>query len=101
MLFLHAMGAGATDLLIGAMRHRLFSGEARGDSEEGVPQGQPPASKLLHMHQPRAAGALGGAQAARWRRQGDNRRRLRLWPGGGGLPGHRALRECTAAADGS
>ena len=36
--FLHAMGAGATDLLIGAMRERLFAGEARGDSAEGVPQ---------------------------------------------------------------
>lgn len=41
---LHALGAEAPDLLIGARRQRLFGDAARGDSEEGTGQGQPHSS---------------------------------------------------------
>jgi len=41
---LHALGAEAPDLLIGAQRQRLYAGAQRGDSEEGTGQGQPHSS---------------------------------------------------------
>ena len=41
---LHALGAEAPDLLIGAQRQRLFADAQRGDSEEGTGQGQPHSS---------------------------------------------------------
>ena len=45
--FMHALSAGATDLLLGAMHQRLFPGTARGDSSEGTQQGLPPSSMIF------------------------------------------------------